>query len=183
MTPSVITDTAVPEPEPVPIPAPTPEPEPTPPPPPPHRPGLSINLIARVDSIINTVSRWSIRDASFLPTQSRLEDGSGSIALAGTTVVLGPSVQVTPGQQYTCGVYFQGDSIPTTLRLGLKVLGHKARNASGAKNWVHSVAGQWTLATFVLLGDHTVRLLISRPNAPNRYVQVRIDDAFCAASS
>ncbi len=84
-------------------------------------PQNAANLIPLVDSRIQSVSQWSIRDASFLPSQSRLDDGSGSIALAGTTIVLGPSVNVIPGHRYTCGIYFQGDSIPTTLRLGLKV--------------------------------------------------------------
>ncbi|PON16467.1 hypothetical protein C2W62_18275, partial [Candidatus Entotheonella serta] len=96
--------------------------------------------------------------------------------------MLGPSVNVIPGHRYTCGIYFQGDSIPTTLRLGLKVFGNTARNAGGAKNWEYSASGLWQVATFIfeaLAGDRSVRLLISRSNAPNRFVRVRIDDAFC----
>ena len=146
-------------------------------------PDRTLNLIPWVDSAVQSVSRWTLSSGTFLPTASRQNDGSGSISLSGTTIVKGPSVSVAAGEVYTCGVYYQSDATPTTLRVRLKVWGDGKREASGAKNWLFATPGEWGVATFVFEaqpGDHTIRLFLARPRKPaNRHVPMRVDDAFC----
>jgi hypothetical protein len=127
-----------------------------------------------------TSAGWTLSTATFKP---------GSIGLLPGELVLGPSIKLTPGVTYTCGLQLRGTHAPTDyLRLSLKLYGANGaflRHSLSASDWAYKAPGVWQDAqiTHKAASDETgLRILVSRGSvALNRTVEVEFSQVYCFA--
>lgn len=148
----------------------------------PHQaPRSSPNL--HPDPALVTATGWTMDGA----THSSVSRGAGgSIALVRGQRANGPPIPITPGQTYTCGLYFQSQHAPTDfLRLSLSLAdgqGQWLRNSPGASDYGYPRPDRWQEAVIVHTAqpdEHALQFLLSRARTLSADAPLWVDDLYC----
>jgi hypothetical protein len=130
---------------------------------------------------LTSVAGWIGSGAVWSPVTRT--PGSGSLAIQQYKLAFGPAITITPGQTYTCGMWFRGTHSPTDfVRLSLALYGsggQHLRNSPGASDWGYALAGQWQEMAVIhqaLPDEHSMRVLLSRDIALAGTVPVNVDE-------